>query len=105
MPQPIDMQTELGRASMAERIQELSGRASLAARQQSGLDAEQTSVDAETVVNETQDTENPEVDAEGRRRNPFVKQRRKTKADEAKGKTRRPRSAPDSEDHQLDVTV
>ena len=85
MPQPVDLQTEVARVSAADRVQQIADRVSLAAQQRQVLSVEQERVDVETQVQGTADTQNREVDADGRRRNPFVgrrQRRRKTGAQE-----------------------
>lgn len=114
MPQPIDMQTELARAIIAERVQDATGRASLAAQQRALVDADENRVNAETQVQETEETENKRVEGEARRENPLTgrKKRRRSKkkgedessqvfytADEHK------EIAEDPDDHQFDFTV
>ena len=79
MPQPIDMQSEISRVSMAERIQEASTRSSLAAQQRAALDTEQNDQLKEVQVNQTEQAENPEVESEGRRKNPYAGRRKKRK--------------------------
>ena len=114
MPQPIDMQTELGRAIMAERIQELSGRVSLAALQRSANETDEARVLAETQVDETKESQGKGVDAESRRKVPYVtrrRKRRKKRTDEDERarmfySDKEESSVADSpEDHQFDVTV
>jgi hypothetical protein len=76
MPQPIDFQSEVAKTSAAERVQQLLDRASLAAQQRLTQAEEQARLVAETQVGQTPDTENPELDGNGRRRNPFIARRR-----------------------------
>ena len=105
MPQPVDLQTELGRATAVERIQEVAGRASLAAVQRQAADFEQDRVDLETQVQQTHEAESEPVRADGRRRNPFAgrRHRRGTGEDEeAASDAGRPA---DTEEHHLDVTI
>lgn len=76
MPQPIDPQTELGRTTVAERIQQIADRASLAAQARTTAESAGAQRKAETLVQETA-TKSDEVDRETRRRNPFVGRRKK----------------------------
>jgi hypothetical protein len=87
MPQPIDMQTELARVHVAERIQQIADRASLAGQHRQEIETEQTRIARETQVQETPQPESEQVEAEGKRRNPFAKRRRKQRAgkDDASG--------------------
>lgn len=76
MPQPIDPHTELGRATAAERIQQIADRTSLAAQARVASEATNGQRAAETQVQHTA-SKNDEVDRELRRRNPYVGKRRK----------------------------
>lgn len=115
MPQPIDMQTELARTSMAERVQETVGRASLAAHQRSATDAEADRVNTETVVHETPESEASRVAEEGKRKNPYAKIRKKRRKKKgpseaetkefyspSEGKTA---ISENPDDHQLDIEI
>lgn len=80
MPQPVDFQTEMGRLSAAERIQQIADRASLAAQARTTEDMEVDRVAAEQQVQETLESESEQsqrVDAESRRKNPFLGRRKK----------------------------
>lgn len=115
MPQPIDMQTELARTTMAERVQDATGRASLAAHQRAMVDADEARVNAETQVQETEEAEYKQVDGEGRRGTPFVgrrkrgKRRKKDRDESAQifytADERRDVADDPDEEHRLDVTV
>ena len=113
MPQPIDMQSELNRVAMAERMQEAATRASLAAQHRARLDVEDDERIRETQVNETEKTSRSEVDRDGRRKAPFVqrrvKKKKKTPADEASHvmytSHEQKEIVPDPDDHDLDVTI
>jgi hypothetical protein len=80
MPQPVDLQTELARTHAADRIQDIAGRASLAAQQRADVAAEEKRLKIETQVNETPETETEHVDPEQKRRNPYAKRRKKRAA-------------------------
>ncbi len=88
MPQPIDPQTELGRASAAERIQQIADRTSLAAQARVASESASGQRAAETQVQHTS-PKNDEVDRELRRRNPFVGKRRKREQGSGQGKNQR----------------
>lgn len=105
MPQPVDLQTEMARIAAAERIQQIADRMSLAAQQRLAQEAEKTRVADETQVHQTVETENPEVDAEGRRKNPFAGRRKgRGPADsEEHGNERRVSS--DDEGRHFDVSI
>lgn len=77
MPQPIDMNTEVAKLADATRAQEMVDRASLVAQHRVSRDVQDKDAKAETQVQETKDTRGEEVDAEGRRSNPFVGRKRK----------------------------
>lgn len=114
MPQPIDMQRELARTTMVERMQDLAGRLSLAAQQRTQDEVDEARVSAETQATETPEAQSDDVDEDGRRKAPFVarrKKRRKGESDEnapsriqytANEKTT---TMTDPEDHQVDVSI
>ena len=114
MPQPIDMQSELARTTMVERMQDVAGRLSLAAQQRTQDETEAARVNAESQTRETPEAQSEHVDEDGRRKNPFVarrKKRRKGDSDEnassrilytSKEKTT---TVPNPEDHQIDVSI
>ena len=104
MPQPIDMQTEIARATIAERIQDALGRSNLAALQRAQLEADEARMGKESQVNETQETQNGKVDADGGQKNPPSK-RRKRKSRDSTEKSSRAHRSNDDEDHQLDVRI
>lgn len=89
MPQPIDPQTEIGRATAAERIQQIADRSSLAAQARVASESANGQRAAETQVQHTA-PKSDEVDRDLRRRNPFVGKRRKREQEESEqGKNRR----------------
>ena len=61
MPQPIDMQTELGRTMAAERIQDASARAALLAQQRAQVEEDRVRVAQQTQVSQAEETDNREV--------------------------------------------
>ena len=111
MPQPIDMQTELGRMAMTERMQHAAARASLAVAQRAQVEEDETRRLRETQVNETPETQSEHVDEDGRRKNPFVRRRRRRASSRDETATVKRligghRKAPGSEDeHHFDVSV
>ena len=78
MPQPIDPYTEIGRATAAERIQQIADRTSLAAQNVVAKDEAETQAKKETQAHQAQQ-KNEEVDDEMRRRNPYMKRRKRKK--------------------------
>ena len=110
MPQPIDMQTELGRSMMAERIQDAATRGALAAHQRDQLKEKQDQALRETQVSETPETQSEHVDQDGRRKNPFVKRRSRRKDQKGPSgpsarSTRTGRAASVDDAHRLDVSI
>lgn len=106
MPQPVDMQTELGRAIMADRIQQANDRAALVSAMRARVEEDDERGVAETQVAETAETQSEHVDGEGKRKNPFVGRRRKGSASGkdspgAKGL----RGHGPSDEHHFDVSV
>lgn len=76
MPQPIDPMTEMGRATAAERIQQIADRASLVAQARMAADTEGARVAAESQVRQAMQ-KSEEVEQELRRRTPFAGRRKK----------------------------
>jgi hypothetical protein len=76
MPQPIDPNSELGRLTAVERIQQIADRASLTAQHRTALEAQAQLLNQETQVLQT-DQKNEEIDAELRRRTPFGGRRKR----------------------------
>lgn len=113
MPQPVDLQTEMGRVTQAERVQQALDRASLAAQQRAALEVQEKRVQTETQVQETQ-TMADRVEAEARRRNPYLgKRRRKPRQEDAQtdasaifyNANEKPEIAETTEGKKLDLTV
>ncbi|MBI5091413.1 MAG: hypothetical protein HZB26_03105 [Candidatus Hydrogenedentes bacterium] len=113
MPQPVDLQTEMGRVTQAERVQQVQDRASLAAQQRLAASAQETRLQTETQVQESHTTSD-QVEKEARRRNPYIGRRRKRNAETGAGSDtsekppnagEKPVIADDSEGITLDVTV
>ncbi len=105
MPQPIDLQTELARANVAERIQDTSSRLSLAAQQRAQEDAESERVLADTSVKESPENQSESLDEDGRRKAPFVARRRKRQGEGEKAQGAKPRPKNSGEGEHFDVTV
>lgn len=104
MPQPIDMQTELGRLLVAERMQDAAAKASLAAMQRSQAEEEALRRVHEAQVNETPEAQSEHVDGDGRGKKDG-KSRRGRRGSGTAGE-KRPKTANSSdEDHQLDVSI
>lgn len=117
MPQPIDMQTELARATITERIQDTMGRTSLAALQRAADEKDAARVAAQTQVDESNETDNRAIDGEDRRKNPFASRRRRREKSEG-GQDEKNESAhqfytahdgatvvEDPDDHQIDISI
>ena len=114
MPQPIDPQTEIGRSTAAERIQQIADRASLAAQARTAEDSASTQRSVETQVRHSAQKENG-VDRELRRRNPFVGRRKKKKKGEQEHRDQEARHfydasekdilADDPQAHEFDVEI
>ena len=106
MPQPVDMQTEIARATLAERIQDSLGRSNLAALQRAQLESDEARMGKESQVNETQETQNGKVDADGEQKNPPSKRRKRKSRDSTEKSARsQARRSNDDEDHLLDVRI
>lgn len=81
MPQPVDFQTEVARQTMVDKILQVADRASLAAQQRLVSEVEQERVQQETQVQQTPQAQSEQIDAEARRRTPYVRRRRRRKKD------------------------
>lgn len=108
MPQPIDMQTELGRTTLAERIQDAAGRVALAAQYRAVHDADEARIRTETQIHEPVETQGDRIREDERRRNPFVRRRRRPGqgvSEAAPSVHPSAAKAPDDEAHRFDITV
>ena len=114
MPQPIDLQTELARTNTVERIQQIADRVSLVAQQRTAVEADEERLRQEQQIQQTPETENPEVDADGHRKNPTVGRRRRRKRDQSDADksaktvynaTEETEAAGDTEGSKLDVSI
>ena len=103
MPQPIDMQTELGRLLTAERMQD-AARASLAAMHRSQAEDEARRRVQETQVDETPEAQSEHVDGDGRGKKDG-KSRRRRRAGAAVEDKRGDASGRPGGDHRLDVSI
>ena len=70
MPQPVDLPTELVRATTIQRVQQVAERVALAGQQRAEAEIEAERVAREREVRETHN-KNEEVEQELRRRNPY----------------------------------
>lgn len=114
MPQPIDPLTELGRATAAERIQQIADRVSLAAQARASSEMANARANAETQVHQAMQKNN-EVDQELRRRAPFVGRRKKRDGSDQEPEDTRTRHfynaaekevvADDADAHRLDIEI
>ena len=77
MPQPVDLQTEMGRVAAAERIQQIADRLSLAAQQRTAESIDEERLREETQVQQSHESEQREIERDGRRRNPYAGRRRR----------------------------
>ena len=109
MPQPVDLQTEMGRVAAAERIQQVADRLSLAAQQRVAESAEEERILEETQVRQSNESEHREIERDGRRRNPFAGRRKHAKhqdtEDAATYNAAEKKEAPDDDGRHFDVTV
>jgi hypothetical protein len=103
VPQPIDLQTELGRLMAVERVQQVADRVSLVAQQRVAADEQQQRVGLETQVQQTH-AKSEEIEPEMRRKNPYMG-RRKHRAPVEPESEEKPRPPVSDEPHQLDITV
>jgi len=106
MPQPIDINTELGRLTAAERIQQVADRASLAAQQRVHSDILEQETQNETVVQQTEEgAEKQPVDAEAGGQNPAAGRQRKQGKGSEDARSEQAPKARDDEEHRFDVTI
>ncbi|MFP6583931.1 MAG: hypothetical protein VCD00_15435 [Candidatus Hydrogenedentota bacterium] len=112
MPQPIDMLSEISRVHMAERMQDVASRSSLAAQQHAATESKENDHARETQVNETEKAEHSRIDADGRNKNPSAKKRGKRKKGPTNEQSHTVYTASeekevlqDPDDHDLDVTI
>jgi hypothetical protein len=111
VPQPIDINSELGRTTVAQRVQEIADRASLAAQQRQAQQVQQEQVNAETVVQHP--AESGQDSAIGDRRHNEERQRRGRDKEAAGNEPVMDEGhgagdlavLPDSEQHRLDIHV
>lgn len=114
MPQPIDMQSEITRISMAERMQDAATRSSLAALQRAQLEAEKDERLKTTLVNQSDEVENPHIRPEEKseknaKKRPKKKKKPKTESDIAAHvmytSHEEKEVVADPDDHNLDLTI
>ena len=107
MPQPIDFQSELGRVTAAERVQQINDRLSLAAQHKATEEMQQQRLETETQVQQPH-AQNEQVEQDTRRRNPFMGRRHHQQADDEQSvdAEQKPHiTASPEEGQQLDVTI
>ncbi|MCX8065775.1 MAG: hypothetical protein N3G21_11500 [Candidatus Hydrogenedentes bacterium] len=107
MPTPIDPNTEILRVNMAERIQQLADRASLLGQVRQSINEEERRVIEETQVKEAEQ-KSEQVDTELKRRQPFLKRRKKRPKsiiENSEGETDSGRSYKDDEGGHLDIRI
>lgn len=109
MPQPIEPATEMLRVNVAERIQQIADRASLAAQMRTADDAVNDRVRIESQVQQSE-AKSQEVEQELRRRNPFMGRRRRKNDDDAEQYTfytakEKQQVTDELEEHNLDISV
>lgn len=107
MPQPIDMQTELSRSLIAERIQDAAVRSSMIAQQRVQAEQKKTQALKETQVDETPEAQSEHIDEDGRRKNPYVSRRpkRKPKGNASVTSRAREHASSEDDDRNLDVSI
>ena len=114
MPQPIDPQTEIGRATAAERIQQIADRVNIAAQARASAEIASARNSAETQVHQAMQ-KNAEVDRELQRRTPYVGRRKKRDGTPREAEDNRTRQfynaaekevvADDLDAHRLDIEI
>lgn len=107
MPQPIDMQTEMARATMADRVQQAVDRAAMAAAMRARVEGDGEQVLAETHVGQAPESQSQHIDPELKRRNPYVRRRTRKAAanqDDPAGASSTARAGVPA-DHHFDVSV
>jgi len=105
MPQPIDFQTEIAKATMAERVQSITTRISLAAQQRQTTEAEEARLQVESQVQDKGQTENPELEADGQQQSTY--KRGQQQREKKESPPERPHTAPhgEGEGRHLDVSI
>ena len=79
MPQPIDMQSELTRVSMAEKMQDAATRSSLAALARAQLEADADERIKSTLVNESDEAKESQIRSEERAKKDEQKRKKRKK--------------------------
>ncbi len=106
MPQPVDFQTEVAKTTAAQRVQEITERASLASQLRGAAEAKENRASIETQVQQTAESGHAGVDADGRRKNPFVGRRAaKRLPDGEPEQDTKKRQTVDGEGTVLDVSI
>ena len=86
MPTPIDPNTEILRVNLAERIQQITDRASLLGQVRQSINEEERRIQEESQVKQTEQ-KSEQVDTELKRRQPFMGRKRKRGEVEVKDNT------------------
>lgn len=110
MPQPIDINAELARTTVAQRVQEIADRASLAAQQRNAQHLQQEQVISESVVRQPPASEREAALSDKSERDEMKRKRARSKAvsnealraDHGAGDLE---IVPDTERHRLDVNA
>ncbi len=108
MPQPIDMQTELGRTMVAERIQDASARAALLAQQRAQVEEDKVRVAQQTQVGKAEQTDNREVGEQDEQGDAHERGRRRRPAEQAAAEDAPPvarKAIEPGEHHGFDVSI
>lgn len=99
------MQTELARTVMADRVQQVSERAAMAAAMRARVQGEEDEALAETQVDDTPESQSEHIDPDLKRRNPYGRGRRKDKGQAESNRKAGGGGSAGSADHSFDVSV
>jgi hypothetical protein len=113
MPQPIDMQSELARSLLADRVQDVASRASVLGQLRVSNETERQRRAAETSTQETARAQSEHIERDGKRQHPFARRRSKSGQEtrseqpepEAYGPNAQTRPSEGAGNHALDVSV
>ena len=104
MPQPIDLQTQLGQLTTAERVQQIADRLSLAAQQRTLIETQEQRLEVETQVQQTHAKTDELGEEELRRRTPYRGRRPKHDGEPEESEPTPP--APlDVDEHHIDIQI
>ena len=104
MPQPIDLQTQLGQLTTAERVQQIADRLSLAAQQRTLTETQEQRIEVETQVQQTHDKADELDEEELRRRVPYRGRRHRHDAEPEEPESKSSASQV-IEEHHIDVQI